>query len=70
MLCESEQLLLRHHKMEGYRRLAAGVAHEINNPLAIINEKAGLMKDLWSCLQIWTGRKKSFSPCLVQYLKV
>jgi two-component system NtrC family sensor kinase len=26
--------------------LAAGIAHEINNPLAVINEEAGLMKDL------------------------
>jgi PAS domain S-box-containing protein len=44
-LRESEQLLLQSHKMEAIGRLAAGVAHEINNPLAIINEKAGLMKD-------------------------
>jgi signal transduction histidine kinase len=26
--------------------MAAGIAHEINNPLAIINENAGLLKDL------------------------
>ena len=26
--------------------LAAGIAHEINNPLAVINEEAGLIKDL------------------------
>lgn len=33
-------------KLASIGRLSAGIAHEINNPLAIINEKVGLMKDI------------------------
>jgi len=38
--------LMQSDKMAALGKMATGIAHEINNPLAIISEKAGWMRDL------------------------
>lgn len=61
-LKETQQLLFQAEKMASVGQLAAGVAHEINNPVGFVSSNLSTLKDYLSVLQILLELVKKLNP--------
>ncbi|MDO8439122.1 MAG: ATP-binding protein [Telluria sp.] len=72
-LGEAQSQLLQSEKMASIGVLAAGVAHEINNPVGFVNSNLGTLQrysqDMFSLLDAYEAREASLSPAEQQEIK-
>ncbi|MFC3120713.1 ATP-binding protein [Agaribacter flavus] len=65
---ETQQQLLQAEKMASVGQLAAGIAHEINNPIGFVNSNLSTLKDYVNTYQLIVHEFEQLSSCTHEQL--